>query len=105
MKSLEIIEKESWRRDKLAELISYFREQMQNLDLELMPSETAIQPILVGDNQQVLKISEALFKQGILVTAIRPPTVPAGTARLRVTLSAEHEKQHIDRLIDALQKR
>ncbi len=102
MKSLEIIETESWRREKLAELISYFRQQMAAVDLELMPSETAIQPILVGDNHRALEISELLLTQGILVTAIRPPTVPVGTARLRVTLSAEHDKQHIDRLVRAL---
>ncbi len=102
VKSLEIIETESWRREKLAELISYFRQQMAAVDLELMPSETAIQPILVGDNHRALGISELLLTQGILVTAIRPPTVPVGTARLRVTLSAEHDKQHIDRLVKAL---
>ncbi len=102
VKSLEIIETESWRREKLAELISYFRQQMAAVDLELMPSETAIQPILIGDNHRALKISELLLTQGILVTAIRPPTVPAGTARLRVTLSAEHDKQHIDQLVRAL---
>lgn len=102
VKSLEIIEKESWRREKLAELIDYFRQQMTTVDLELMPSETAIQPILVGDNHRALKMSESLLEQGVLVTAIRPPTVPAGSARLRVTLSAEHEKQHIDQLVRAL---
>ena len=103
-KSIEIIERESWRRDKLAELIAYFRERMQTSELDLLPSETPIQPILVGDNQLAVQISEALFEQGILVTAIRPPTVPAGTARLRVTLSAGHEKQHIDQLVTALQR-
>ena len=102
VKSLEIIENESWRREKLAELINYFRQQMAAVDLELMPSETAIQPILVGDNHRALRISELLLAQGILVTAIRPPTVPVGTARLRVTLSAGHDKQHIDRLVSAL---
>ena len=104
VKSLEIIEREAWRRDKLGELINYFRQQMSSLDFALMPSETAIQPILVGDNFRALQISESLLEQDILVTAIRPPTVPAGSARLRVTLSAEHEKQHIDRLIAALRK-
>ena len=102
VKSIEIIEKESWRREKLTELIDYFRRQMATVNLQLMASETPIQPILVGDNHQAVAISEALLTQGILVTAIRPPTVPAGTARLRVTLSAEHDKQHIDQLIKAL---
>lgn len=104
VKSLEIIEEESWRRDKLDELVGYFRAKMAALDYELMPSVTAIQPILIGDNHRALQISEALLKQNILVTAIRPPTVPAGSARLRVTLSAEHEKAHIDQLITALRR-
>ncbi len=103
IKSLEIIEKESWRREKLAELIAYFRQQMATLDFELMPSNTAIQPIVIGDNHRALALSEALLQQDILVTAIRPPTVPVGTARLRVTLSAEHEMAQIDRLVAALQ--
>ena len=102
VKSIEIIEREAWRREKLAELVNYFRQQMASVDLELMESETAIQPILVGDNHRVLQISESLLEQGILVTAIRPPTVPAGTARLRVTLSAGHDKKHIDQLIKAI---
>ena len=102
LKAIDIVEKETWRRDKLNESIAYFREQAQTLGLELMPSQTAIQPVVIGDNHKALQISEALFEQGIHVTAIRPPTVPVGSARLRVTLSAAHEREHIGRLIDAL---
>ncbi|MGB5326622.1 MAG: aminotransferase class I/II-fold pyridoxal phosphate-dependent enzyme, partial [Gammaproteobacteria bacterium] len=72
------------------------------LDVELMPSQTAIQPLVIGDNHRALQLSEALFEQGIHVTAIRPPTVPVGSARLRVTLSATHERGHIDKLIKTL---
>lgn len=103
LKSLDIIEKESWRRDRLADNIAYFRDRLLPLGLELMPSQTAIQPILIGDNHQTLALAEALFAQGIHVSAIRPPTVPAGSARLRITLSAAHEREHIDRLQSALQ--
>ena len=67
-----------------------------------MPSQTPIQPILVGDNDTALALSRALEARGILVTAIRPPTVPAGEARLRVTLSAAHQAAQVDRLLDAL---
>ena len=104
MQSLKIIEQESWRREKLFELIDYFKQQMQTLDFDLMPSDTAIQPVVVGDNHRALSLSERLFEQGIHVVAIRPPTVPAGTARLRITLSGGYEKTHIDQLIRALSK-
>jgi 8-amino-7-oxononanoate synthase len=99
LKSIDIIEAETWRRDKLKQSIAYFRQQAQELNFELMPSHTAIQPLVIGDNHKTLRISEALFDRGIHVTAIRPPTVPVGSARLRVTLSAAHEPEHIDRLI------
>lgn len=102
LKSIDLIEGETWRRDKLNESIAYFRTQAESLDVELMPSQTAIQPLVIGDNHRALQLSEALFEQGIHVTAIRPPTVPVGSARLRVTLSAAHEREHIDRLIAKL---
>jgi 8-amino-7-oxononanoate synthase len=102
LKSIDLIEGETWRRDKLNESIAYFRTQAKTLDVELMPSQTAIQPLVIGDNHRALQLSEALFEQGIHVTAIRPPTVPVGSARLRVTLSAAHEREHIDRLVEAL---
>ena len=100
--AIEIVERESWRRDRLAELVSYFRQRAQALDVEPMPSQTAIQPLVVGDNERALELSRALFDNGIHVTAIRPPTVPPGSARLRITLSAAHEEKHIDRLLDNL---
>jgi 8-amino-7-oxononanoate synthase len=102
LKSIGLIESETWRRDKLNESIAYFRTQAESLDVDLMPSQTAIQPIVIGDNQKALRLSEALFAQGIHVTAIRPPTVPIGSARLRITLSAAHEREHIDLLVEAL---
>jgi 8-amino-7-oxononanoate synthase len=67
-----------------------------------MPSETAIQPILAGSAERALGWSRALQAQGMLVTAIRPPTVPQGSARLRVTLSASHSTDQVDRLLEAL---
>ena len=102
IKSLELIESEAWRRDKLQTLIAYLREQAQAKGIELMPSDTPIQPLVVGDNERARRISEALFEKGLLVPAIRPPTVPEGTARLRITLSAAHETGDIDRLLEAL---
>lgn len=100
--SLNIIKSEPERRDHLNQLIQYFRKEAKAIHLNLMDSDTAIQPILIGEADVALAMSEYLKQQGLLVTAIRPPTVPSGTARLRVTLSAEHTVDDIDRLIEAL---
>lgn len=102
--SLKISHEQSWRREKLKQLIKQFRTGAEQLGLSLMDSQTAIQPILVGDNEMAVKISQTLEQQGILVTAIRPPTVPKGTARLRVTLCAEHEETDVQRLLSVLEK-
>lgn len=99
---LQLIAQEPWRREKLAELITRFRTGCEQLGLPLMPSSTPIQPILVGDAAKALAMNAALREQGIYVTAIRPPTVPPGSARLRITLSAAHTEQQIDRLLEAL---
>jgi 8-amino-7-oxononanoate synthase len=93
---------ESWRRDKLAALIKRFRDGAAQLGLPLMPSPTSIQPLLLGDAGRTWEASRALEAQGLLAVAIRPPTVPHGQARLRITLSAAHEEAHVDRLLEAL---
>jgi 8-amino-7-oxononanoate synthase len=100
--SLKIVAQEPQRRKRLHELIEYFQRQASQLDLKLLPSSTPIQGIIFGENKKTLSISEKLFEQGFMVTAIRPPTVPAGTARLRITLSSNHSKDQIDALITAL---
>ncbi len=102
--SLRLAKQESWRREWLKELISRFRTAATELDLPLMASETPIQPILAGSAQRALAWSRQLAADGILVTAIRPPTVPKGSARLRITFSALHTDQQLDRLLDALSK-
>jgi 8-amino-7-oxononanoate synthase len=100
--SLKIAIEENWRRDKLKQLSERFRLGAEQLGLQVMPSASAIQPILIGDSQSAVDISNALLDAGFLVSAIRPPTVPQGSARLRVTFSALHQEQHVDRLLDAL---
>jgi len=100
--ALRIAQRESWRRERLRELVSRFRTGAAALDLPLVNSETPIQPLLIGDASCARIIGDALVEQGILVTAIRPPTVPKGTARLRITLSAMHTDAHVDKLLDAL---
>ena len=103
-KSLELIQKGSWRRTHLQQLIAQFKQGAVQLDLPMMPSDTAIQPILVGSSDKALNYSQQLLSQGILVTAIRPPTVPAGEARLRITLSAAHTALQVEQLLSALEK-
>lgn len=100
--SLRVIREEGWRRDKLSELIAHFRDGAKALGLDLMDSPTPIQPLLLGDNEKALAWSRALEEKGLLVGAIRPPTVPAGSARLRITFSAAHEKADVDVLLAAL---
>ncbi len=100
--SLRLLREECWRREHLAALIRRFRAGVDALGMELMDSPTPIQPIVVGSSERALALSAALRQRGILVTAIRPPTVPKGTARLRVTLSAIHTEQQVDRLLEAL---
>jgi 8-amino-7-oxononanoate synthase len=102
--SLKIIQTESWRRDKLKKLTEYFRVGAGQLNLPLMASASPIQPLLLGQTEKAVAVSNALFSQGFLVSAIRPPTVPANAARLRVTFSAQHEEHQIDQLLDALAK-
>ena len=102
LESLRLIELETWRREHLAALIMRLREGFAGLPWRLLPSATPIQPLIVGDNRAVVALSEALLEQGIWVPAIRPPTVPAGTARLRISLSAAHGIEDIDRLLHTL---
>jgi len=88
--SLELIAGEAWRRARLTQLAALLRARLQPGRWRLLPSSTAIQPLVVGDNAAALQISAQLAARGLLVPAIRPPTVPAGTARLRISLSAAH---------------
>jgi len=101
--SLKISIDESWRRERLQSLVARFRHGAEQLGLPLLPSQTPIQPLLLGDTEQTVAASRTLEARGLLVTAIRPPTVPEGTARLRVTLSASHDESQVDRLLDALE--
>ncbi len=100
--SLRLIQEETWRREHLHSLIHAFRKGAEQMGLQLMPSSSPIQPIMVGDEKTALHISQKLFERGFWVVAIRPPTVPTGTSRLRITLSAEHSLQQIEDLLKAL---
>lgn len=100
--SLRIVREEGWRRDRLRTLVARFRAGAERLGLTLLSSPTPIQPVVLGTAEAALRASQRLREQGILVPAIRPPTVPEGSARLRITFSAAHEEAQVDRLLDAL---
>jgi 8-amino-7-oxononanoate synthase len=100
--ALQAIRDDGFRRTHLAGLIAAFRAGVVNLPWKLLPSSTPIQPLIVGDVSTALAVSDALLARDILVPAIRPPTVPAGTARLRVSLSAAHAPEDISALTGAL---
>lgn len=102
LKSLELLRTEHWRREHLNTLINQFRRGAEQIGLQLMDSFTPIQPILMGDSARALRLSQRLRERGLLVTAIRPPTVPAGGARLRVTLSAAHTEAQVQLLLSGL---
>ena len=101
-KSLQLLQTESWRREHLKLLISHFRAGAQQLGLQISNSFSPIQPIMIGDQARTLEVAEKLAQRGILIIAIRPPTVPAGSSRLRITFSAEHSIAQVDQLLSAL---
>lgn len=104
LKSLALIEEEEWRRERLTQLVMCLKREVQSLRWQLLPSATPIQPLVIGENEKTLEISEALRARGILVPAIRPPTVPQGAARLRISLSALHSLDDVAQLGSALRE-
>jgi 8-amino-7-oxononanoate synthase len=104
LKSLELIEREEWRREKLTQITAALKQELQPLRWKLLPSATPIQPLIIGENDKALLLSEALRERGILVPAIRPPTVPQGGSRLRISLSASHTMEDVARLVAALRE-
>jgi 8-amino-7-oxononanoate synthase len=102
--SLQLVQREQWRRDYLQQLVRQFKTFAAQLGLPLMESDTPIQPLLVGDSEKALVLSESLLQRGILVSAIRPPTVPPNSARLRITFSAAHSEKHLHRLMLVLEE-
>jgi 8-amino-7-oxononanoate synthase len=101
-RALAMARNDEWRRERLAAHVARFRAGAASLGLSLASSGTPIQPVLVGSAAAAVAASAALFESGLWVAAIRPPTVPEGSARLRVTLSAAHAEADVDRLVEAL---
>lgn len=100
--ALRCIQQGDELREQLQNNIQRFRAGVASLPLALTVSDTAIQPLLVGDNQRTLDLAQRLRERGLWISAIRPPTVPPGGARLRITLTAAHQPQDIDRLLEVL---
>ena len=100
--ALRVMQDESWRRARVLGLARTFAVAARDLGLDVMPSLTPIQPIVLGSESAALAASRALIEQGLWVPAIRPPTVPTGSSRLRVTFSAAHSDQEVARLVEAL---
>ena len=100
--SLKIVREESWRRDRLVQLVARFRRGAQQIGLQLAESNTPIQPVLINNDEKVMQVGQQLRAAGFLVGAIRPPTVPVGTGRLRITFSANHSEEQVDQLVAAL---
>ena len=103
IKSIELIQQEQWRRDKIIELSDLLIQQLDT-SIEIIPSASSIHAIIIGDEQKALNVSQQLRKQGIWLTAIRPPTVAVGSSRLRVTVCANHNHQDIRHLAISLNK-
>jgi len=100
--AIEVMQREPERRERLSRNIGFFRARAAELALPLAESASAIQPLMLGCETTVMTVAAELQQRGFLVGAIRPPTVPAGTARLRITLSANHSEAQIDQLLAAL---
>jgi 8-amino-7-oxononanoate synthase len=100
--SVSLIEQGDHLRSHLRTLIAYLKDNLNSKKWQLMPSDTAVQPLVVGGNHEALALSEYLQSCGVLVPAIRPPTVPVGTSRLRISLSAAHSIEDIQKLIKVL---
>ncbi|NTS76018.1 8-amino-7-oxononanoate synthase [Catenovulum sp. SM1970] len=101
--SIELVKSQNWRREKLNNNIALFRELMAQTDFELLTSSSAIQPVIIGDADKTLHLAEYLQSRGIWAKAIRPPTVPANSSRVRITLSADHEVADIKQLVSTFQ--
>jgi 8-amino-7-oxononanoate synthase len=100
--ALRVAQDEPWRRERLHALVARFRRGAQQLGLKTADSQTPIQPLILGESDAALAASQTLRARGMLVPAIRPPTVPQGAARLRITFSAAHDEAEVDRLLDGL---
>ena len=102
LRAIELLQQQSWRREKLRDNIGFFCDAARQRSIPVSPSSTPIQPIIVGDSGQALRISQQLREAGLMTVAIRPPTVAQGQSRLRITLMTDHCHNDIQRLVDCI---
>lgn len=102
--SLALVREEPWRRQRLQTLVARFRQRALALNLPLTDSESPVQAVILGDVTRAMRASRILWEDGLQVSAIHPPTVPMGTARLRITFCATHTDAHLERLLRALER-
>jgi 8-amino-7-oxononanoate synthase len=100
--ALRVLNEEPWRRERVLGHVARFRREAAGLGLRLPMSETPIQPVILGSEDAAMAASDSLRKQGLWVPAIRPPTVPKGSSRLRITFSAAHDDEDVERLLEGL---
>jgi 8-amino-7-oxononanoate synthase len=101
-KALELAQREAWRRERVLALTERFRQAARSEGLELLESNTPIQPLVLGSSERALGAQQELLQAGFRVVAIRAPTVPRGSERLRITLSAAHTEEQVDALVEKL---
>jgi 8-amino-7-oxononanoate synthase len=101
-KALEIAQREPWRRERVLSLTARFRKAAREAGIALLDSNTPIQPVVLGSSEAALQAQQDLLEAGFRVVAIRAPTVPRGSERLRVTLSAAHSEEQVDALVERL---
>lgn len=100
--AINVVQQERWRREKLKFLAQYFWERLKEEGYKTSNTPSHILPLIIGDNEKTIKVSEILFKNGIYARAIRPPTVPKNTSRIRFSITAEHDEKDIDFVINIL---
>ena len=99
---IKLIRKDPSLRESLWRNVRFLKEKLESLSLKVIPSESPIIPILIGDAKKAVAVSKFLYKKGILIPAIRPPTVPAKSSRLRMTVMSTHTKKDLEKLLDVL---
>lgn len=104
LEAIGIIERDEVRRGHLWEMINLFKGGLEDMGLEVLPSQSAIVPVLIGEPDEAMRFASALMERGVYTPAVRPPSVPAGKCRIRASIMATHEKAHIEKAIKAFEK-
>jgi 8-amino-7-oxononanoate synthase len=104
LKSLEILQEEPWRLERLEEISNYMRRELKNLGFNVWTSQTPIIPVVIGDMMNCFQFWKDLFEEGVYVNAVVPPAVPQGQALVRTSYMATHTDEHLNKILDAFRK-